>query len=89
MQNSTLHQKVARAFRYVSVAEESAASWPRLLDKLLLRRLREAGVAKLVDASDLNDRLSAPEETQDADLLKFGETFTGNPEPSLRLSRKV
>jgi hypothetical protein len=32
-----------------------------------------AGVAKLVDARDLND-LSAPGETRGAELLKFGET---------------
>ena len=27
--------------------------------------------------------MSARRETGDAELLKFGETFTGNPEPSL------
>jgi hypothetical protein len=39
---------------------------------LAIRRCH-AGVAKLVDATDLND-LSALRETEDAELLKFGET---------------
>ena len=37
----------------------------------------------------LKDRLSAPGETQDAELLKFGETFAGNPEPSPKPVGKV
>lgn len=41
----------------------------------------DAGVAKLVDAPDLDD-LSARGETRDVELLKFGETLAGNPEPS-------
>jgi hypothetical protein len=37
----------------------------------------------MVDATDLKpDNLSARRETDDAELLKVGETFTGNPEPS-------
>ena len=34
-------------------------------------------------AADLRKNLSARRETGDAELLKVGETFTGNPEPSL------
>jgi hypothetical protein len=37
----------------------------------------------MVDAADL-DFLSARREIGDVELLKFGETLTGNPEPSLR-----
>ncbi len=33
----------------------------------------QAGVAELVDATDLNRRLSAPGEIRDVELLKFGE----------------
>jgi len=46
-----------------------------------------AGVAKLVDATDLGEFLSAREETRDAELLKVGETFNGNPEPSPETGR--
>jgi hypothetical protein len=38
-------------------------------------------VAESVDATDLNG-LSARGETRDVELLKFGEPFTGDPEPS-------
>lgn len=38
-----------------------------------IEALSDAGVAKLVDATDLN-QLSALEETSDVELLKFGET---------------
>jgi hypothetical protein len=36
----------------------------------------------MADAEDLNANLSARRETGDAELLKFGETCNGNPEPS-------
>jgi hypothetical protein len=32
-------------------------------------------------AADLRKNLSARRETGDAELLKFGETLNGNPEP--------
>jgi hypothetical protein len=36
----------------------------------------------MADAEDLRENLSARRETGDAELLKFGETCNGNPEPS-------
>ena len=36
----------------------------------------------MADAEDLSENLSARRETVDAELLKFGETCNGNPEPS-------
>jgi len=44
-------------------------------------------VAKLVDAQDLIFKLSARGETLGAKPLKFGEAFTGNPEPSRKRFR--
>ena len=44
--------------------------------------MSHAGVAKLVDARDLSNNLSAHRETGEVELPKFGEAFTGNPEPS-------
>lgn len=35
----------------------------------------------------LRDKLSALEETQDVETLKFGEALTGNTEPSLEIGR--
>src|SRR6266403_1178520 len=40
------------------------------------------GRGGMADAEDLRENLSARRETGDAELLKFGETCNGNPEPS-------
>ena len=45
------------------------------------------GRGEMVDATDLSEFLSARGETRDAELLKVGETFDGNPEPSPETGR--
>ena len=48
----------------------------------------DAGVAELVDATDLNDGLSARGETCDVELLKFGEpSNVGIPSQALKRGR--
>jgi len=42
---------------------------------------KNAGVAKSVDATDLDEKLSAHRETFDAELLKFGETLQAGERP--------
>ena len=44
--------------------------------------MRACGRGGMADATDLSQNLSARRETGDAELLKFGETCNGNPEPS-------
>jgi len=55
-----------------AVAADSA--WRAALGWLCSPRCT-AGVAKLVDATDLNPRSSARRETGGAELLKFGEAL--------------
>ncbi|MDY0028714.1 MAG: hypothetical protein RBR86_02100 [Pseudobdellovibrionaceae bacterium] len=38
-------------------------------------------MAKSVDATDLDEKLSAHRETYDAELLKFGETLKAGEQP--------
>ena len=52
-------------------------------------RLKLCGRGEMAYAPDLSANLSARRETGDAELLKVGETFTGDPEPSLKQFRKV
>ena len=52
------------------------------IDKVLM-----CGCGGTVYATDLNTPLSACRETGGAELLKVGETFAGNPEPSLARGR--